>query len=191
MYVVDCKNQVFRHMDKYKIYLKLMATIGAFVDMVSEFLNELSKSFPEEKQIKEKLKTIESFSEEDKQTFFKDLCKEMKTNEKYITNKSSKLFKKGRTEFFDSLKMAKIWKHEKMDDETREAIWKYINTIYVLCTTVDNLPEDLIKNIEVMAQECAAKMKQEDIEEGNLENILQNLDMKSLMSGMQNILGNK
>ena len=168
-----------------------MATIGAFVDMVTEFLNELSTSFPEEKQIKEKLKTIESFTEQDKEKFFKDLCKEMKANEKYITNKSSKLFKKGRTEFFDSLKMARIWKHDKMDNDTCEAIWKYINTIYVLCTTVDNLPQDLIKSIEVMAQECASKMKQEDIEEGNLENILQNIDMQSLMSGMQNILGNK
>lgn len=167
-----------------------MATIGAFFDMVSEFLEELTKTYPEEQQIKDKLKMIKESDNEQQKIIFKEICKEMKVNDKYITNKNQKLFRKGRTEFFDSLKMYKIWKNEN-NEEIQETIWKYINTIYILCTTVDNLPEDLIKNIEKMAQECASKLKQEDIDEGNIENIMQNIDMSSLMAGMQNIFGNK
>jgi hypothetical protein len=158
-----------------------MSTIDAVVDMIKEFLTELSKTYPEHEKVKMKLKEIEDLDDGMKESFFNQFNDDIKEYSHYISKKSPKLFKK--SAFFQAIDMEELWKID-VDDETKEAIWKYINTIHLLCTTLSVIPKDLMSNIEKMAQECATNMTNSDT------NDLQNIDFASLMSGMQNIMGN-
>lgn len=158
-----------------------MSTIDAVVDMIKEFLTELSKTYPEHEKVGLKLKEIANLGDDMKETFFNQFNDDIKEYSHYISKKNPKLFKK--SVFFQAIDMEKLWEID-VDEETREAIWKYINTIHLLCTTLSVIPKDLMSNIEKMAQECATKMTNSDT------NDLQNIDFASLMSGMQNIMGN-
>lgn len=158
-----------------------MSTIDAVVDMIKEFLTELSKTYPENEKVSVKLKEIENLGDEQKETFFQEFNDDIKEHSTYVSKKSPKLFKKSM--FFKAIDMEQLWDID-VDDDTREAIWKYINTIHLLCTTLSVIPKDLMSNIEKMAQECASKMTSSDNKD------LQNIDFASLMSGMQNIMGN-
>lgn len=161
--------------------VRKMSTIDAVVDMIKEFLSELSKTYPEHEKVATKLKEIEELGDDMKETFFNQFNDDIKEYSHYISKRSPKLFKK--SVFFKAIDMEDLWEID-VDDETREAIWKYINTIHLLCTTLSVIPKDLMSNIEKMAQECAIKMSNSDT------NDLQNIDFASLMSGMQNIMGN-
>jgi len=179
-----------------------MATINAVFEILNEFLNELHETFSEEQQIKDVIDIMQKYTDDEKNSFYQNFSSQIKTNGKLIASNNPKLFKKGKIEFFDQIKLHKIWKKD-FGKKTRDAIWKYINTLNIICTTVDSIPKDLLMNIEKMAHECASKLSQnkegnienqEDTSSDgpnlqNLENIMQNIDMDALMSGMQNILG--
>lgn len=159
---------------------KKMSTIDAVVDMIKEFLTELSKTYPEHEKVGLKLKEIEDLGD-DKEAFFDKFNEDIKEYSHYISKKNPKLFKK--SVFFQAIDMEKLWEID-VDEDTRESIWKYISTIHLLCTTLSVIPKDLMSNIEKMAQECATKMSNSDTSD------LQNIDFASLMSGMQNIMSN-
>lgn len=159
----------------------MSSTIDAVVDMIKEFMTELSKTYPESEKVSRKLKEIESLEQNEKDEFFEKFNEDIKGCSHYISKKNPKIFKK--SVFFNAIDMNELWEID-VDEGTREAIWKYINTIHLLCTTLSVIPKDLMSNIEKMAQECATKMTAS----GN--NDLQNIDFASLMSGMQNIMGN-
>ena len=129
-----------------------MATINAVFEILNEFLNELYETFPEEQQIKDVIDMLQKYTEDEKDSFYKNLSSEIKHNGKLITSNNPKLFKKGKIEFFDKIKLHKIWKKE-FGKKTRDAIWKYINTLNIICTTVDSIPKDLLMNIEKMAHQ--------------------------------------
>lgn len=165
-----------------------MASISAFMEMLEEFLNEMSKTYPEENAIVIKIKEIQELKDSEKESYFDSIKCDLEKVSSKITNKNENAFKKGKVQFFDSIKMYKLWKIE-VSEDTRDAIWKYLNTLYVLSSTISALPKDLMKSIENMAQECANKLSQ-DNENPDQELDLSKLDIGSLMSGMQNILGN-
>lgn len=158
-----------------------MSTTDAIIDMIKEFLIELEKTYPESEKVPLKVKEIEKLSNPG--AFFESFNADMKKHSTYISEKNPKLFKK--SPFFKAIDMETLWEID-VDDGTREAIWKYITTIHLLCTTMSIIPKDLMSNIEKMAQECAMKMTNNG--GGNDGGGLENIDFAALMSGMQNIM---
>ena len=72
-----------------------------------------------------------------------------------------------------------------MNDETKKNVWQYLNTMYVLGTTINSVPDSLLASIEAMAEQCAGGLSKDSDGMG----ALQNMDFGSLMAGMQNMLG--
>ena len=64
-------------------------------------------------------------------------------------------------------------------ENTKNAIWQYVQTLYMLGTTIKSIPEDTLSMIEKVAKQCADQM-----EEGGNE-----LDEDALMKTMQGMLG--
>ena len=165
-----------------------MASVKAFMDMVKEFLGEMTNVFPERTKLKEEYEKINNFTDEDTQEFFDKFAKSMETCGKYITAKNPKIFKRGRSEFFDNIELFKIWK-ETTRKSVRNAIWNYLQTLQILASTISALPKEMMTNIEQMAEECAANLlKDGACENGQLD--LSKIDMNALMQSVQGMMGN-
>jgi biotin operon repressor len=66
-----------------------------------------------------------------------------------------------------------------ISENTKGAIWQYIQTLYMLGTTINAIPEDTLSMIETVAKQCADK----------LENSGEKIDESALMKSMQGMLG--
>ena len=156
-----------------------MASVTAFNDMMSQFLVELHKTFPEEKGIK---KMLTSF----------DLLKS--TNPRLVVNGfmegvtpyAAKISAKDETflldeietiDFLKELDIKRYW--SKMSDGTKGATWQYLQTLYMLGTTIISLPDDTLSQIEKIAKGVASQMQDG---EGNI-------DQDALMKMMGSMLG--
>jgi len=74
-----------------------------------------------------------------------------------------------------------------MNDGTKDAVWQYLQTLYILGTTIQSVPEDTLTAIEAMAKDVAEKMQNSD------GDINQDALMKMMgsMSGMMSGLPKK
>jgi hypothetical protein len=156
-----------------------MASVSAFNDMMSQFLVELHKTFPDEKGIK---KMLTSF----------DMLKS--TNPRLVVNGfmdgvtpyAGKISAKDETflleeveniEFLRELDIKKYW--GKMSTNTKAATWQYLQTLYMLGTTITSLPDDTLSQIEKIAKGVASQMQDGDGE----------IDQDALMKMMGSMLG--
>ena len=156
-----------------------MASVTAFNDMMGQFLVELHKTFPDEKGIK---KMLTSF----------DMLKS--TNPRLVVNGfmdgvtpyAGKISAKDETflleeveniEFLRELDIKKYW--GKMSTNTKAATWQYLQTLYMLGTTITSLPDDTLSQIEKIAKGVASQMQDGDGE----------LDQDALMKMMGSMLG--
>jgi len=80
-------------------------------------------------------------------------------------------------DFLKDLNIKSYW--ERMSDNTKGATWQYLQTLYMLGTTITSIPDDTLKMIEGIAKECADKM----------ENDGGDLDQDALMKMMGSMLG--
>ena len=66
-----------------------------------------------------------------------------------------------------------------MSTGTKDATWQYLQTLYMLGTTITSIPADTLNLIEGIAKDCAEKMETEGGE----------LDQAALMKMMGSMLG--
>jgi hypothetical protein len=80
-------------------------------------------------------------------------------------------------DFMKDVNLEKHW--SSCSQNTKDAIWQYVQTLYMLGTTISSIPEDTLSMIENVAKQCADKMKDDGSE----------LDESALMKTMQGMLG--
>ena len=98
--------------------------------------------------------------------------------EKISSKDESFLLKEIETiEFLKDLGIKGYW--ERMSVNTKAATWQYLQTLYMLGTTITSIPDDTLKMIEGIAKECADKMENDGGE----------LDQDALMKMMGSMLG--
>mgnify|MGYP001418245637 CR=1 FL=1 len=157
-----------------------MASIQAFIAIVEEFLNDLNKSFPDDEKISEYKKWVEEKKESEPQLILDDFTSSTKGElGKMIVERQNKFFK--RSPFARKLNISALWND--MSRKTKDAIWQYLNTMYVLSTTISNIPQSLLSTIESMAEQCASQMGENGDSPQNMP------DMSTLLAGMQNMMG--
>jgi len=80
-------------------------------------------------------------------------------------------------EFLRELDIKKYW--GKMSTNTKAATWQYLQTLYMLGTTITSLPDDTLSQIEKIAKGVASQMQDGDGE----------IDQDALMKMMGSMLG--
>jgi hypothetical protein len=157
-----------------------MASVTAFNDMMGQFLVELHKTFPEEKGIKKMLTSFDILKTTNPRLVVDGFMNGVSPYADKISSKDeSFLLKEIETiEFLKELDIKSYW--TKMSANTRSATWQYLQTLYMLGTTITSIPDDTLKMIEGIAKECADKMQSGD----------GNFDQDALMKMMSGMLGN-
>ena len=141
-----------------------MTTLKAFDDMMNQFLGELAQTFPEEP-----VKTGPKCD---------DFLNQIAPWTQKLTAHDDEFFCEENA-FAKNLNLHAIWKSPECSDATKQAIWQYIQSMYMIGTTMKMFPPETLSAIESAAENCAKKIKKN--ENGHI-------DEASLMAGMNSML---
>ena len=156
-----------------------MASVTAFNDMLTQFLVELHKTFPEEKGIKKMTASFEMIKEANPRLVVDGFMKGVTPYADKISAKDES-FLLEEIENIDFLKELNIKSYcTRMSANTQSATWQYLQTLYMLGTTINAIPADTLSQIEQIAKSVADKMQTDGGE----------LDQDALMQMMGSMLG--
>ena len=155
-----------------------MASVTAFNDMMSQFLVELHKTFPEEKGIKKMLTSFDLLKSTNPRLVVDGYMKGVSPYADKISAKDETFLLEEieNIEFLKELDIKRYW--SKMSEGTKGATWQYLQTLYMLGTTITALPADTLSQIENIAKGVANNMQNGDGE----------LDQDALMQMMGSML---
>ena len=155
-----------------------MASVSAFNDMMSQFLVELHKTFPEEKGIKKMLTSFDLLKSTNPRLVVDGYMKGVSPYADKISAKDETFLLEEieNIEFLKELDIKRYW--SKMSEGTKGATWQYLQTLYMLGTTITALPADTLSQIENIAKGVANSMQSGDGE----------LDQDALMQMMGSML---
>ena len=154
-----------------------MTSVSAFNDMMEQFINELVQTFPEEKGIKKYLSSFDILRKANPRKCVDTFMAAIAPHVTKITSKNdSFLFED--IDFLNEINIKKHWTPE-LSQNTKDAVWQYLQTLYMLGTTITSIPADTLTMIEKMAAQCAEQMQSSGGQ----------LDEKALMSSMSGLLG--
>ena len=156
-----------------------MTSVNAFNDMLGQFLVELHKTFPEEKDIKKMMTSFDVLRSANPRLVVDSFMKGVAPYADKISSKDE-TFLLNEIEKIDLLKDLNIKSYwGRMSEGTKAATWQYLQTLYMLGTTITSIPADTLNLIEGIAKDCADKMETEGGE----------LDQAALMKMMGSMLG--
>jgi hypothetical protein len=151
-----------------------MTTVKAFLEMYTQFIEELSSTFPDEvavKNVKESTRDRKTFED-----FMKDVgpwtSQMMAKNDSFFCEENN---------FVSKLNLQNIWKSEDATENTKAAIWQYLQTMYILGNTINMFPPETLSMIESAAEACAKNMQANGKTPADLNE-------KDLMAGMNNMI---
>jgi hypothetical protein len=156
-----------------------MASVTAFNDMMGQFLVELHKTFPEEKGIKKFMTSFDLLKSANPRKCVEAYMSGVSKFATKISQKDETFFTEDikNIEFLQDLNIEEYW-NEKMSDGTKNAVWQYLQTLYMLGTTITAIPQETLAVIENVAKDCADKIQSGDGQ----------IDEKALMSMFSSML---
>jgi hypothetical protein len=147
--------------------------------MLGQFLVELHKTFPEEKDVKKMMTSFEVLRTTSPRLVVDGFMKGVSPYADRISAKDETflLNEIDTIDFLKELNIKSYW--TRMSTGTKDATWQYLQTLYMLGTTITSIPADTLNLIEGIAKDCAEKMETEGGE----------LDQAALMKMMGSMLG--
>jgi hypothetical protein len=146
-----------------------MTTLTAFNEMMGQFLGDLTDTFPENATVKAAF--VAPRNRETFDAFMKDI--QPWTNQLMAKNPS---FFCDENEFAKNLDLNSIW--SEASDASKAAIWQYLQTMYMIGTTLSMFPPETLAMIESAAEKCAK----------NMQNSGGAMNEEALMAGMNTML---
>lgn len=148
-----------------------MTTLQAFNEMMGQFLDELHEVFPDEAAV-----TAAQAAPRGRDTFEAFMKSTRDWSSKMMQKDDS--FFCAENEFVKNLNLHEIWKSEGCTPNTKNAIWQYLHSMYMIGTTMSMFPPETLAMIEAAAENATKNMK----------NSSGQIDETALMSGMNNML---
>ena len=146
-----------------------MSTVQAFNSMLRDFLQELSEVFPEQRDLATFLDTFGAFVAISPRKPMEMFIEALTPHSDMLMARNPDLFVKFE---FPGVDLATMWNSEGVSTATRDAIWQYLQTLFLLGSTVQSLPPELLKSIETVANDCADKMQNGELDFGAMASAL-------------------
>lgn len=162
-----------------------MASVSAFNQTLGEFLDELIATFPEDSGIKKQKTYFEIGIKANNRIALDAIMPDIAKHADSITKRDESALVHVQSSFPD-INFVKLWESG-ISDNTKNAIWDYINTLLMLGTTIMTIPSNMLSEIEKIAQTCVSQM-QENQEKP--DDVFLNAQKAILNNGMlQNMAG--
>lgn len=135
-----------------------MTSVTAWNDMMEQFIAELHTTFPEEKAIKKYMTSFDILRKSNPRKCVDAYMAEAGKIQEKIMSKDESLFKTFDCELIKELNISKYWTND-LSESTKDAIWQYLQTLFILGTTITMIPQEALNSIESIASDCADKMQ--------------------------------
>ena len=153
-----------------------MASVSAFNEMMTQFLSELTQTFPEEPTIKKYKNGFDLLKDGNPRKIMEEFMQTVSPYANYIMTKDEKFFLEADVGVIKDLNLASYWKPD-LSPNTKNAIWQYLQSLYTVGNALVSIPPETMGQIEIMAQQMADSMENDPNALG------------SLMSGITNLFG--
>ena len=168
-----------------------MTTYKAFNSMISEFFCDLADTFEEYDIIKDARTMLDGLISNDSSTEIpmQTFIDVFKPHSSLIMSKDPKLFEFCQIPMISGGKfdMAKEW--ASLEDDNKEAIWNYIQQLFLTGTTVLSMSGEVLSSIESLAQGCMKKVETGELTESQaqdpmviLQEIMKNPELMSALN---------
>lgn len=154
-----------------------MASVKAFNGMLYQFVEELAQAFPLEKKLQACLVQLPMLTDANPKKPMDAFLEAFATQSHKLTSKDESLFQDVPV-LCGQIDVASLW--SQADAGTRDAIWSYLQTLYFMASTVSSLPPQLLSSIENVAESCADKLENGELDMSQLLGALPNM-LSSLM----------
>lgn len=144
-----------------------MSAVDAFNALLKDFLTQLSVVFAEHKKLALYAKGFDSLLVLDKHKPMDVFLEALAPHSALLLAKDPSLFDANIT-LPGNISISKLWATPDLSDNTRAAIWGYLQNLYIVASTYASMPPDLLAAVEGIAQSCAA-----DLKEGEAPNMAQ------------------
>lgn len=133
-----------------------MSSVDAFNDMMGQFLNELVLTFPEETNIQKFQATFEVARTTMPRSIYEGFMKSIGPHSAKLMAKDESFFLENAKDidFLKEINLHKIWTPD-TSDQTKAAIWQYMQTLHMLGMTLSMFPPETLEAIENAAKKCA------------------------------------
>jgi hypothetical protein len=161
----------------------MATTTNAFNDMMQQFLDELVLTFPDEKKLVKYQNTFFVLRSASPKKPMKQFMQEVAPYANQLMQRDDEFFKTNSKDipFLEDLDIARLWSDD-LSVNTKSAIWQYLQTLYILGTTLSALPAETISMIESVAQKCASQLQ------GNATSEDGTIDEEALMGTMNGLM---
>ena len=141
-----------------------MASITAFNELMDRFILELKETFPDEPAIKKWYNAMDLMKGSNSNGLMEVFMANVTPYSQELMNKDDSFFvgDDHNIKLIKDLNLKKLWQEDDLSDNTKNAIWQYIQTLFMMGTTIQAVPPDMMKSIETMAEQCAEKMEGQD-----------------------------
>ena len=156
-----------------------MTSVSAFTDMMEQFLVELHKTFPEEKGLRKCKSAFDLMKSANPRLLVDVFMARVSPHADKLTSKDETFFieESKNMDFIKDVNLKTHWGNAKQ--ATKDAIWQYVQTLYMLGTTIQQIDPKTLSVIESVA----SKMANELGENGG------DLDEAQLLKSVQGMLG--
>jgi hypothetical protein len=159
-----------------------MTTLQAFNTLLRNFLHELTQTFPEDSTLAVSLDGLDTLAKMNARKPLEIFMEAIGAHAQLLLTKDPALFATP-LELPGNLDLKTYWDSPGLSQASRDAIWQYLQQLYLLGSTVSALPPDMLTAIEGMAQECAGKIERGEADLGSITNMLLSGGLGNLMGG--------
>ena len=156
-----------------------MTSVTAWNDMMEQFITELERTFPEEKAILKYKTSFDLLRKSNPRKCVDGYMANITPLQAKVMAKDESLLMEDNSVLAD-LNIRKHWTPE-LSQNTKDAIWQYLQTLYILGTTITMIPPEALGMIEDVAQKCATNIQ----ENGKMDES----SLTGLFSSLGNMLG--
>ena len=149
-----------------------MTSVTAWNDMMMQFLNELRETFPEEPAIKKYYASFDLLRKSNPRKCVTTFMEKIGPHQASIMAKDEKFITDDASGFLADINLNVLWNND-VSDNTKQAIWQYLQTLYILGTTITMIPQEALSMIENVATKCVGDMQNGD--QSSLNNLLSSL----------------
>jgi hypothetical protein len=164
----------------------MATTTNAFNDMMQQFLDELVLTFPAEKKLVKYQNTFSLLRKASPKSPMNEFMESVSPYASHLMQKDEVFFTTHAAEirFLDDLDISRLWNSD-LSVNTKNAIWQYLQTLYILGTTLTALPAETLNMIESVAQRCASQLQENATsEDGTIDESALMNTMNGLMSSL-------
>jgi hypothetical protein len=140
----------------------MATTVNAFNEMMDQFLTELNLTFPTNKAVIKFQAAFELLRQTAPSQILDNFMGSVKPYGAKIMAKDDSfiLVDSKDIDALGGIDLGAMW--EESSNTTKSAIWQYVQTLFILGTTIKSFPKDTLTMIEQMAEKCAGQMKDVD-----------------------------